>query len=230
MKPDDGHIKVGSEFWFYGEEAFHMPTQHRSIGFVFQDYALFPNMNVEENITFALRKNESRTIVDELLELTGLKNLAKRKIQTLSGGQQQRVALARAIAKRPALLLLDEPLSALDSGMRAQLQETLLDVHKRYGLTTILVSHNAEEMVKLADTVIHLENGKFQRQVSPSAFFLNGEDSSGLKGKVVAIAPDGEVTVQVESGVLRLKSPRQDLHVNDQVDISCNVDMYHLKK
>ncbi|SFN29400.1 molybdate transport system ATP-binding protein [Chitinophaga sp. YR627] len=230
MKPDDGYIKVGSDFWFYGEEAFHMPTQHRSIGFVFQDYALFPNMNVEENIAFALRKNESRTIVDELLELTGLKNLAKRKIQTLSGGQQQRVALARAIAKRPALLLLDEPLSALDSGMRAQLQETLLDVHKRYGLTTILVSHNAEEMVKLADTVIHLENGRFQRQMPPASFFLNGEDSSGLKGRVVSIAPNGEVVVQIESGVLRLKSVRQDVRVNDHVDISCDVDMYHLKK
>ena len=230
MKPDGGYIKVDHAFWFYGEEKFNVSTQHRSIGFVFQDYALFPNMNVEENIAFALRKHESRTIVDELLELTGLKNLAKRKIQTLSGGQQQRVALARAIAKKPLLLLLDEPLSALDSGMRAQLQETLLDVHKRFGLTTILVSHNAEEIVKLSDTVIHLENGKFQQQTTPAAFFLTGKETSGLTGRVLSIAVNGDVIVQVEGGELRLNTIKQQLNVNDKVEIACNIDTYQLRK
>lgn len=230
MKPDQGYISVNNQLWYNGVESYQLPIQHRSIGFVFQDYALFPNMNVQENIAFALRKNESREIVDELLELTGLKNLANRKIQTLSGGQQQRVALARAIAKKPVLLLLDEPLSALDSGMRAQLQETLLHVHKRFGLTTILVSHNEDEIIKLSDIVIHLEGGRFQQQTSPAAFFLSGKDTSGLTGKVLSTEADGSVLVQVESGVLRLKSPRESLYVNDKVDVSCHVNSYHLRK
>lgn len=231
MKPDHGYVRVDGQLWYNGVENYQLPIQQRSIGFVFQDYALFPNMNVQENIAFALRRNESREIVDELLELTGLKNLANRKIQTLSGGQQQRVALARAIAKKPVLLLLDEPLSAVDSGMRAQLQETLLQVHKRFRLTTILVSHNADEIIRLSDVVIYLEGGKFRQQTTPAAFFLSGRETSGITGKVVSTEADGSVLVQVEGGVLRLPSPGgETLFVNDKVDVSCNVNTYHLKR
>ena len=100
--------------------------------------------------------------------------LSQRKIETLSGGQKQRVALARAIAKKPLLLLLDEPLSAIDNTMRTQLQTTLLEVHKRFGLTTILVSHDMDEIIKLSDTVIHLEHGTIQQNTTPAAFFMNG--------------------------------------------------------
>src|SRR5689334_23790854 len=113
MKPDSGCIKMNDVVWFDASKRINVQPQQRSIGFVFQDYALFPNMNVRENIVFALNKNDSTAIVDELLEVTGLTNLAARKIQALSGGQQQRVALARAIAKKPAILLLDEPLAAI---------------------------------------------------------------------------------------------------------------------
>src|SRR5436853_611587 len=118
MKPDDGHITMNDSIWFDSHKHVTVRPQQRKIGFVFQDYALFPNMNVRENIAFAVNKKEAATIVDELLELTGLTTLASRAIQTLSGGQKQRVALARAIATRPSLLLLDEPLSAIDNTMR----------------------------------------------------------------------------------------------------------------
>ena len=152
MKPDNGCIKMNDVVWFDALKRINMQPQQRSIGFVFQDYALFPNMNVRENIVFALNKNDNKNIVDELLELTGLTMLASRKIETLSGGQKQRVALARAIAKKPLLLLLDEPLSAIDNTMRAQLQTTLLQVHERFNLTTILVSHDMDEIIKLSDS------------------------------------------------------------------------------
>src|SRR6478735_2983916 len=192
MKPDAGFIKINDVVWFDAQKRIDIEPQQRKTGFVFQDYALFPNMNVRENIAFALGKREPATIVDELLELTGLSMLAQRKIQTLSGGQKQRVALARAIAKKPSLLLLDEPLSAIDSIMRAQLQTTLLQVHKRFGLTTILVSHDMEEIIKLSDAVIHLEQGMVQQNTAPAAFFMKrSNNAAALTGNIVSIDNNG---------------------------------------
>ena len=188
MKPDNGYIKMNDAPWFNAQQRVNVEPQQRKIGFVFQDYALFPNMNVRENIAFALGKREPATIVDELLELTGLTMLSQRKIQTLSGGQKQRVALARAIAKKPLLLLLDEPLSAIDNAMRAQLQTTLLQVHQRFRLTTILVSHDMDEIIKLSDSIIHIEHGMIQRNTTPAAFFMNGKnDTVALTGNIVSI-------------------------------------------
>jgi molybdate transport system ATP-binding protein len=101
-------------------------------------------MSVRQNLSFALEKGQGKTIIDELIEMTELGDLQNRKPHTLSGGQQQRVALARALVRRPELLRLDEPLSALDAGMRNKLQDYLLQVHQRYGLTTLLVTHRPE--------------------------------------------------------------------------------------
>jgi len=221
MKPDNGFIKVNDAVWFDASEKNNLEPQQRKIGFVFQDYALFPNMNVRENIAFALSKNESKNIVDELLEVTGLTNLAARKIQALSGGQQQRVALARAIAKRPSILLLDEPLSAIDNAMRLQLQDTLREIHKRYALTTILVSHNANEIIRLADIVIHLEQGRFQQQTTPALFFRNGNDASALTGNIISIDENGYAVVLIENRMVSLPAAREKFNINDKVEITC---------
>src|SRR5665213_41577 len=159
MQPDSGIINVNGETWFDNQEKINVIPQQRLVGFVFQDYALFPNMNVEQNISFALSKNDSKEIIGEMLEITGLSGLRNKKIQTLSGGQQQRVALARAIVRKPKLLLLDEPLSAIDNEMRVYLQEMLINIHSQYNLTSILVSHDMREIVKLTSKTIHLENG-----------------------------------------------------------------------
>jgi molybdate transport system ATP-binding protein len=222
MNPDDGFINVNNTVWFNRAGKRNLDPQHRKIGFVFQDYALFPNMNVRENIAFALGKNEPRDIVDELLEVTGLQNLAARKIQALSGGQQQRVALARAIAKKPAVLLLDEPLSAIDNAMREQLQDTLLEIHKRYALTTILVSHNANEIIKLSNIVIYLEQGRFQQQTSPALFFQHGSDPSIVTGNVISIDEEGNAVVLIDNRLLRLPAAGGRFAVNDKVQIACN--------
>jgi molybdate transport system ATP-binding protein len=221
MKPDSGFIKVNNAVWFDASTKNNLEPQQRKIGFVFQDYALFPNMNVRENITFALSKNESKNIVDELLEVTGLSNLAARKIQALSGGQQQRVALARAIAKRPSILLLDEPLSAIDNAMRMQLQDTLREIHKRYALTTLLVSHNANEIIKLADVVIHLEQGRFQQQTTPTLFFGNGNNGSGLTGNIISIDENGNAVVLIENRLVSLHAAAEKFNINDKVEITC---------
>jgi molybdate transport system ATP-binding protein len=225
MKPDSGHVTMNDAVWFDARQRVNVEPQQRKIGFVFQDYALFPNMNVRENIAFALGKREPATIVDELLELTGLNMLSQRKIQTLSGGQKQRVALARSIAKKPLLLLLDEPLSAIDNTMRAQLQTTLLQVHQRFGLTTILVSHDMDEIIKLSDAVIHLEQGMIQQNTTPAAFFMNGKNNAAaLTGNIVSIDNNATATftvVLLNNRIMKINTTEHDVNftVGEQVEI-----------
>jgi len=224
MKPDNGCIKMNDAVWFDASKRINMQPQQRSIGFVFQDYALFPNMNVRQNIVFALNKNADKNIVDELLELTGLTMLASRKIETLSGGQKQRVALARAIAKKPLLLLLDEPLSAIDNTMRAQLQTTLLQVHERFNLTTILVSHDMDEIIKLSDTVIHLEHGTIQQSTTPAEFFMHGNNTQVLTGNIISIEENETQTftiVLLNNRMLKINSTEHDVNfiVGEKVEV-----------
>ncbi len=224
MKPDNGCIKMNDAVWFDASKRINIQPQQRSIGFVFQDYALFPNMNVRENIVFALNKNDNKNIVDELLELTGLTMLASRKMETLSGGQKQRVALARAIAKKPLLLLLDEPLSAIDNTMRAQLQTTLLQVHERFNLTTILVSHDMDEIIKLSDTIIHLEHGSIQQSTTPAEFFMNGNNTSVLTGNIISIEDNETQTftiVLLNNRMMKINSTEHDVNfiVGERVEV-----------
>lgn len=225
MKPENGVIKMNDEIWFDHEKHVDLIPQHRKIGFVFQDYALFPNMSVKENISFSLVKGESKDIVDELLELTGLLMLSNRKIQTLSGGQQQRVALARAIAKKPKLLLLDEPLSAIDNVMREQLQDTLLQLHNKYELTTILVSHDIEEIVRLSDKIIHLEKGAAKEFETTNAFLNGFENMRGLSGNILSVInkqDNNSVNIFVRNRVISVVVPKNntdDLKNGDRVNV-----------
>ncbi len=163
LKPDKGEISVDGETWFNGGMNLNLPTRLRSIGMVFQEYSLFPNMTVRGNLTFALPKGEKESWVDEMLDLVDMSAFSERRPKFLSGGQKQRIALARALVRKPKLLLLDEPLSALDFAMRAKLQQDILLLHKRLGLTTILISHDFYEVKKLANRVIIIEEGKVIR-------------------------------------------------------------------
>jgi molybdate transport system ATP-binding protein len=171
-KPDAGKIQFGDTVWFDSEHKIDVSPQQRSIGLMFQDYALFPNMTVEQNIQFAQdEKNHSYT--QQLLEIFELTEFAKRKPLHLSGGQKQRVALARAIARKPQLLLLDEPLSALDSAMRVMLQDEIAKVHKMFGATTIMVSHDLNEVFRLAHHVVCIEHGKITATGEPQDVFTD---------------------------------------------------------
>ncbi|MGE4295499.1 MAG: ABC transporter ATP-binding protein [Campylobacterales bacterium] len=194
--PDEGRIAVAGETWFDSAKRIDRPPQKRRVGFVFQDYALFPNMSVRENIAFALPRSE-RVIVDELLETTGLAQLKDRKPESLSGGQKQRVALARALALKPKILLLDEPLSALDHAMRSQLQEELLILQKRYQPATLLVSHDLSEVFKLSSRVYVIDRGRVVKSGAPAHVFAGEGVSSKfrLSGEILHMQPSGLITI-----------------------------------
>ena len=150
LKPEEGHITVGSKLWSDTSKKIFLAPQKRNIGLVFQEYALFPNMTVRENLLFGVGKSKSTAIVDQLVEIIDLGQLQNRKPNTLSGGQKQRVALARALVRKPNMLLLDEPLSALDHEMRVKLQSYILEVHREFNLTTLLISHDVSEIIRLS--------------------------------------------------------------------------------
>lgn len=171
VTPDEGEIIVNNKVWFSSTKGINLKPQKRNVGFVFQDYALFPNMTVRENLTFALNKNQPLKIIDELIQLIELEELQNRKPKTLSGGQQQRVALARALVKKPSILMLDEPLSALDYEIRYKLQEYILQVHQKYGLTTLLISHDLSEIIRMSNKVIEIKDGKIAKTGTPSEVF-----------------------------------------------------------
>ncbi len=189
MTPDAGRIQVGEQVWFDAEKSINLTPQRRRIGFVFQDYALFPNMTVEENLRYALGKGQSQDPVIKLMETVELTSLRLRKPDTLSGGQKQRVALARAIVRQPDILLLDEPLSALDQSMRTKLQTHLLKVHRQFHLTTVLVTHDISEIIRMADEVLVLEEGRVARQGLPLEIFAGDRTMNPFRfsGEVVGL-------------------------------------------
>ena len=157
IKPDFGEIVVGNDIWFSSENNINLPPQQREIGYLFQDYALFPNMTVLENIKFA---NSNISEVNDIIRIVDLENLKNERPENLSGGQKQRVALARAVVRKPKLLLLDEPLSALDLKMRNNLQDKILEIFEKLNMTIILVSHDISEIQKLSTYILQIEQGK----------------------------------------------------------------------
>lgn len=225
LSPAKGLIQVRNETWYSFDSHINHKPQDRKVGFVFQDYALFPNMTVLQNLKYALSKGEDASIVKELIEVMVLGELQHRKPETLSGGQKQRVALARALVRRPALLLLDEPFSALDKKMRSSLQDYVLSMHKRLGLTTILVSHDAGEIFKLSDEVLLLKEGEIAQRSAPSRFYSSQEISGKFKftGEILSIEKSDViyiVTIIIGNNLVKIvadQSEVTDLGVGDEV-------------
>lgn len=225
LQPDKGKIIVNETTWYDTSKNVNYTSQKRKIGFVFQDYALFPNMSVKENLLFALNKSDDKNRVNELIEIVELGELQNRKPKTLSGGQKQRVALARALVQKPDLLLLDEPLSALDNEIRQKLQQHILQVHREFGLTTILVSHDISEILKMSDKVFEINHGKIIKQGTPIDVFTNKEVSGKFQftGEVIAIEKqDFLFIVSILIGkdfvkVIADESEVKTLHIGDKV-------------
>lgn len=187
--PDSGEIIVDDIVWFDSKQKINLPPQNRDVGFVFQDYALFPNMTVKENLAFAIKDKTNTHKIDEILELMELTNLANVKPNNLSGGQKQRVAVARTLMSNPKILLLDEPLSALDMEMRGKLQDELLEIHKRFHITSILVSHDISEVFKLSNRVLKISLGEITHDGNPTKVFSNQNLSGKFKltGEILSI-------------------------------------------
>jgi len=174
--PDEGDV-------IFGEKRINeLPPYKRHVNTIFQRYALFPHLNVYENIAFGLRvkgmkEAEIKNRVTEMLELVNLTGLEKRKIDTLSGGQQQRVAIARAIANKPKVLLLDEPLAALDLKLRKDMQNELKKIQKELEITFIFVTHDQEEALAMSDRVVVMDNGKIQQIGTPQDIYNEPENA-----------------------------------------------------
>ena len=166
----------GGDIVFEGKVINDIPPHKRKVNTIFQRYALFSHMNVFDNVAFGpeiqkMSKSEIRKTVAEMLELVNLKGFEKRQISSLSGGQQQRVAIARALANRPHVLLLDEPLGALDLKLRKDMQKELKAIQKRLGITFIYVTHDQEEALSMSDRVVVMDKGKIQQIGTPEDIY-----------------------------------------------------------
>ena len=176
VTPDSGDVL------FEGKKINDVPPYERQINTIFQKYALFPHLNVFENIAFGLRvqkkpEQEIKKTVNEMLELVNLKGFGKRNINSLSGGQQQRVSIARALAVKPRVLLLDEPLGALDLKLRKDMQVELKNIQQRLGITFVYVTHDQEEALSMSDTVVVMDNGRIQQIGTPLDIYNEPENA-----------------------------------------------------
>ena len=168
--PDSGEVL------FEGQPMTHLPPYRRQVNTVFQRYALFPHLNVYDNVAFALRqkkvpREQIRPLVEDMLKLVALRGFEKRNVTSLSGGQQQRVAIARALINRPRVLLLDEPLGALDLKLRKDMQNELKNIQQATGITFIYVTHDQEEALSMSDTIVVMQNGVIQQIGTPTDIY-----------------------------------------------------------
>lgn|SRR5574344_87900 len=228
-----GEIIVDGEIWL--NEKIKKPIQKRDIGFVFQDYALFPNLSVIDNLLYV---KKDKDLAKQLLSLTDLYELKNRYPNSLSGGQKQRVSLCRALMKRPKILLMDEPLSALDPHMRLKLQDEILTLHKEFKTTTIMVSHDPSEMYKLASRVLVLKDGKIIDDGLPKDILLKtqGSQKFNFEGELldiikvdvinIAIVAIGQQIVEVVISNIEA----QNLIIGEKVNVSTKAFSPTIKK
>lgn len=198
---------------FDGQAIDDEPAHKRGCAIVFQDIRLFPNMNVRDNVAFSLKmqhvgKQERYRIADEMLEAVQLAGMGDRRTHELSGGQQQRVALARALAGKPRAVLLDEPFSGLDEQLRDDMRRLVLDLHERFGMTTLMVTHDPDEALVMSDRIVYFSEGRLLQEGAPADILLHPahEAVSACFGDTSAIR--GAVRNGVfETGKLRVDAP-----------------------
>jgi iron(III) transport system ATP-binding protein len=231
-RPTGGTISIDGSDVFSAASGRFVPAHDRPIGMVFQSYAIWPHMSVLENVAYPLaikrgvRKADAHAKAMEVLELVGLAALAKRPAPDLSGGQQQRVALARALVREPRVLLLDEPLSNLDAGLREQMGVQLRSVQRRLGITTVFVTHDQGEALAMSDLIVVMKDGKIVEQGSPRDVYSRPRDSftAGFMGVCNVVPGDvetisaGTATIRSAFGVL-LAPCGPELGTGDRVDV-----------
>jgi len=223
LEEADAKIRIAGITW--QDKDTILAVQKRNIGFVFQDYALFENMSIEQNLLFVA---QDKALATKLLEMTELSQLKDRYPSSLSGGQKQRVSICRAFMKRPKMLLLDEPLSALDTTMRQKLQEEISLLHKEFQTTTIMVSHDPSEIYKLASRVIILEEGKVIKDGRPKEILLQtqGSQKFSFSGELLEIKKVDVIYVAViaiAQQIVEIVVSQKEIHslkLGDKVTLS----------
>ncbi len=218
-----GNISVDREIWLEKKRVLH--PRERSVGFVFQDYALFPNMSVKENLLYA---NADENLANKLLNMTELDEMKDTLPTTLSGGQQQRVAICRALMRKPKILLLDEPLSALDMQMREKLQLEILKLHVEFKTTTIMVSHSPNEIYKMSDFVALMEDGKIKKYGNPKEILLktSGSQKFSFGGRILDIYKADILhiaVIAIDNQIVEIvldSNEAQSLKIGDSVRVS----------
>jgi len=177
ISPDEGVIQVGDRVLFDSKAGIDLPPQQRRVGYLFQDFALFPHLNVEDNVGFALRRGargaldaQQRRTVHDLLRLFDLGALARNLPRQLSGGQRQRVALARALIVQPEIMLLDEPLSALDPLLRGRVRSELVALQQRFDVPMMVITHDPADVEAMAETILVYSHGRVARQARAAEF------------------------------------------------------------
>lgn len=223
-RPTQGQI------FLYGQDVSNLPPYDRSVNTVFQDYALFPHMTVGENIAYGLMikgvaKDQRKKQVDEMLDLVRLTGFADRKPSQLSGGQRQRVALARALVNHPKVLLLDEPLGALDLKLRQQMQVELKAIQQRVGITFIFVTHDQEEALTMSDRIAVFNLGKIEQVGSPADIYEHPQTSfvAGFVG--VSNLIGGEVAKRITGTEDKFSIRPEKIHLIN-IDAKADADMY----
>jgi spermidine/putrescine ABC transporter ATP-binding subunit len=225
--PDRGSVEVS------GEDVTELPPYHRPVNTVFQDYALFPHMSVDQNVGYGMwiaraSKSEIKSRVEEALRMVGLQDKAKSRPGELSGGQKQRVALARAIIRRPKVLLLDEPLSALDAKLREAMQVELRHLHQKLGITFLLVTHDQTEAMVMSDRILIMERGRVVQDGTPaelyehpaSPYVANFLGTSNLLRATVEYVRGDEFSVEAGPLTLRLRRPARHFERADKVTLA----------
>lgn len=218
-----GLHRVGGKLFYDGEDITHKAPEKREVGFVYQDFALFPNLSVKENILFAGRYkpiDDAKALLEDLIGFLGLEKIIDRRVENLSGGEKQRVAIARAIYSRPKILLLDEPLSAIDPTFRNAIMKFLKDIHRRYGLTTLHVTHNFREASYLADRIAIVMDGRVQQvgrtnEVLSHPSSLQVAEFLGFKN----IFPS---TVLLQDNAKLFSIDPNDILVSERNDLACD--------
>lgn len=231
LEKSSSFIKVDDEIW--QDEKIFLPPQKRRIGFVFQDYALFENLTIEQNLLFV---QKDKALCQRLLDMLDITNLKDRYPNKLSGGQKQRVAFGRAMMRKPKILLLDEPLSALDPKLRAKLQDEILKIHNEFKTITILVSHEPSEIYKLANEMVELKDGKIIRQGSPKKILLKtqGSQKFSFSGSILNIEKIDSIfvaTVSIGQQITQIViDEAMDLKIGDEVHVSTKAFNLNLTK
>lgn len=215
-KPQEGYIEVEGKVWFDSRRKWNLPVQERKVGFVFQEYSLFPNMTIRQNIEYALANRNEEQGIEEWLQAMDLKGLENQKPDQLSGGQKQRVALARALVSQPKILLLDEPLSALDMNLRLRLQDEIFKIYQKTKITTILVSHDLSEVFKLSGKIFVIKEGTIVQSGDPKEVLVNKNLSGKFKfaGEIVEINKDGILnilTVQIGNTLTKVVATDEEM-------------------